>query len=127
MNQFDTQRVFRDYNRDGIVRIHQFFSEAEVDRVREEIDRYILEDLDSKPADAATREADGVTVRNLWRLEQHNPFLRELSDRKSIRNLVAPLVGGQPILQGVETFNKSAKVGSAVPDHRSGCHGPVRR
>ena len=122
MNQFDTQRVFRDYNRDGIVRIHQFFSEAEVDRVREEIDRYILEDLDSKPADAATREADGVTVRNLWRLEQHNPLLRELAERTYIRNLVAPLVGGQPILQGVETFNKPARIGSAVPDHQDNAY-----
>ena len=122
MPNIDSEQLLRDYNRDGVVRIHQFFSAAEVDRIRGEIDRYILEDLESKPADAATREADGVTVRNLWRLEQHNPFLCELAERVSVQNLVAPLVGGRPILQGVETFNKPAKVGSAVPDHQDNAY-----
>ena len=122
MSFLDTQRVLHDYSQDGVVRIPRFFTASEVNRVRQEIDRYIREDLDSKPRDAATREADGVTVRNLWRLQQHNPVLRELADKASIRSLVATLVNGNPILQGVETFNKPARVGSAVPEHQDNAY-----
>jgi len=90
--------------------------------VREEIDRYIREDLDSKPADAATREADGVTVRNLWRLDQHCPRLLALAGREDIRALIAPLVKGTPELAAIETFNKPAKVGSGVPYHQDNAY-----
>jgi phytanoyl-CoA hydroxylase len=122
MKETDTEQLLQAYKRDGVVRIREFLSAAEVDRIRAEIDRYIREDLDSKPADAATREADGITVRNLWRLEQHNAFLREIAERPSIRNLIAPLAGGLPILEGIETFNKPARVGSGVPYHQDNAY-----
>lgn len=122
MQKTDTEQLLHVYNRDGVVRIREFLSAAEVERIRDEIDRYIREDLETKPADAATREADGQTVRNLWRLEQHNPLLCEIANRKTIRHLIAPLVNGEPKLQGVETFNKPARVGSAVPDHQDNAY-----
>jgi ectoine hydroxylase-related dioxygenase (phytanoyl-CoA dioxygenase family) len=118
----DSKQLLRDYNRNGVVRILDFFDSVEVNCIREEIHRYIRDDLDSKPADAATREADGETVRNLWRLEQHNPWFREIAERKAICDLVAPLVNGEPILQGVETFNKPARIGSAVPNHQDNAY-----
>ncbi|HCN76258.1 MAG TPA: hypothetical protein DIT13_03565, partial [Verrucomicrobiales bacterium] len=34
-----------------------------------------------RPADARTFEKDDKTVRNLWRLEQHNEFFRALGLR----------------------------------------------
>src|ERR1043166_5522226 len=118
----DTAAILRDYERDGVVLIREFFSAAQVAEVRRELDRYIREDLASKPADARTLEADGVTVRNLWRLEQHNPKLRELADHPEIRALVAPLLHGEPVLAAVETFNKPARVGSGVPYHQDNAY-----
>jgi ectoine hydroxylase-related dioxygenase (phytanoyl-CoA dioxygenase family) len=115
-------QVLRNYERDGVVLIHQFLSAGEVAGVRAELDRYIREDLPSKPADAATREADGVTVRNLWRLELHNPKLRALGEREDIRALIAPLVHGEPVLAAVETFNKPARIGSGVPYHQDNAY-----
>lgn len=117
-----TSQLIRDYERDGVVLIREFLAASEVADVREEIDRYMRENLDSRPADAATREADGRTVRNLWRLEQHNPYLREIADRTGILKLIAPLVNGEPILAGVETFNKPARVGSGVPYHQDNAY-----
>ncbi len=122
MDPVDPERLRRDYERDGVVTVRGFLSPAEVAGVREEIDRYLREDLDSRPADAATREADGVTVRNLWRLEQHCPRLRELAERDDIRALVAPLVKGEPVLAAIETFNKPARVGSGVPPHQDNAY-----
>jgi phytanoyl-CoA hydroxylase len=118
----DPAQLLRDYERDGVVRIKGFLSASEVAEVRAELDRYIREDLASMPADAATREADGVTVRNLWRLERHNPKLRAFAEREDIRALIAQFVHGEPILAAVETFNKPARVGSGVPYHQDNAY-----
>jgi ectoine hydroxylase-related dioxygenase (phytanoyl-CoA dioxygenase family) len=114
--------LLSDYERDGVVLVRGFLTPSEVAEVRAELDRYIREDLDSKPADAATREADGVTVRNLWRLEQHNPKLLAFAQREDIRTLLAPLLHGEPVLAAVETFNKPARVGSGVPYHQDNAY-----
>lgn len=122
MKAVDAAQLLSDYDRDGVVLIRQFLSAAEVATVRDEIARYIRDDLGSKPVDAATREADGVTVRNLWRLEQHNTLLREIAERSEILNLVGPLLNGVPVLGGVETFNKPARIGSGVPYHQDNAY-----
>ena len=122
MKPVDPDQLLQDYERDGVVIVRGFFSPDEVAVVRAELERYIREDLADKPPDAATREADGVTVRNLWRLEQHNPALRRLAERDDIRTLVAPLVGGDPVLAAVETFNKPARIGSGVPYHQDNAY-----
>src|SRR4051794_35107419 len=111
----DPEKLLRDYETNGVVLIRQFLSDAEVAAVRSELNRYIREDLSSKPADASTLEADGVTVRNLWRLEQHNTRLLALAERADVRALIAPLLRGEPVLAAVETFNKPARIGSGVP------------
>lgn len=119
---FDLPTISRDYQRDGVVRIRQFFDKEDVSFIRTEIARYIREDLPGKPADARTLEADEQTIRNLWRLELHNPVLRTLAEREEIRSLVRTLVHGEPVLAGIETFNKPARVGSAVPYHQDNAY-----
>lgn len=122
MNHANPDQLSRDYEREGVVVIRRLLSGPEVLFVRDEIDRYIRVDLPTMPADAATREGDGRTVRNLWRLEQHNDRLRTFAERADIRSLVAPLVRGTPVLMGVETFNKPARVGSGVPYHQDNAY-----
>lgn len=111
-----------DYLRDGVVVIRGLLSRSQVAAVRCEIERYMREDLDDRPADAATREADGVTVRNLWRLEQHDPQLAAMIDIAGIGQRVAPLLGGTALLCGIETFNKPAGIGSGVPYHQDNAY-----
>jgi ectoine hydroxylase-related dioxygenase (phytanoyl-CoA dioxygenase family) len=118
----NSSQILKDYERDGVVLIREFLTKAEVAEVRAELDRYIRDDLASKPADAATREADGITVRNLWRLEQHNPKLLALAEREDIRALMRPLLHGEPVLAAVETFNKPARIGSGVPYHQDNAY-----
>ncbi len=114
--------ILRDYERDGVALVRGFLSPDEVGAIRAELDRYIREDLPDKPLDARTLEADEKTVRNLWRLEQHNEFFRELAERADLRVLIAPLVKGEPVLAGVETFNKPALIGSGVPPHQDNAY-----
>ena len=110
------------YRENGVVRIHRLFDTATVASIRAEIDRYIREDLATKPDDACTREADGKMIRNLWRLEQHNNYFRSLAQHPGILALVSELVGGEPVLEAVETFNKPSRVGSAVPLHQDNAY-----
>jgi phytanoyl-CoA hydroxylase len=114
--------LLTDYQRDGVARIPSFLTSAEVAAVRAELERYLRDDLAAKPLDARTLEKDEETVRNLWRLEQHNAFFRTLAEREDIRALIAPLVKGEPILCGVETFNKPALIGSGVPYHQDNAY-----
>jgi ectoine hydroxylase-related dioxygenase (phytanoyl-CoA dioxygenase family) len=119
---FDTEEIVREYNDKGVVRIREFLRPAEVAAIRQEIDRFIREDLDSKPPQTSTREADGKTVRNLWHLEEHCAYFQELAGRADIRSLVAELVNGEPVLMAVETFNKPARIGSGVPFHQDNAY-----
>ena len=67
-------------------------------------------------------EADGKTVRNLWHMDQYDPFFKSLSQRKPILDLTRRLVHGDPVLMAVETFNKPARVGSGVPPHQDNAY-----
>ncbi len=122
MKHIDQAQLLQDYEREGVVLVRQFLGADEVAAVRAELDRYIRDDLASKPADAATLEADGRTVRNLWRLELHSDALRALATRDDVRALIAPLVRGEPVLAAVETFNKPARIGSGVPYHQDNAY-----
>jgi ectoine hydroxylase-related dioxygenase (phytanoyl-CoA dioxygenase family) len=118
----EPSRLLEDYERDGVVPIRQFLTSEEVAEIRAELDRYIREDLANCPPDARTLEADGKTVRNLWRIEKHNEKLRAFAERPELRELIALLVHGEPVLAAVETFNKPARVGSGVPYHQDNAY-----
>lgn len=122
MSLSDTASLIHDYENDGIIRVRRLFSAEEVAALRAELDRYMREHLASKPADARTLEADGRTVRNLWRLEVHHPAMLPMVEKPEIVRLVATLVHGEPQLVGVETFNKPARVGSGVPYHQDNAY-----
>ncbi|MCB1209052.1 MAG: phytanoyl-CoA dioxygenase family protein [Verrucomicrobiales bacterium] len=118
----DPAQLLADYESDGVVIIRQFLTAEEVVAVRDELDRYIRDDLAERPIDARTLEADEKTVRNLWRLEKYNDWFKALGEREDIRALVAPLLHGEPLLCAVETFNKPARIGSGVPYHQDNAY-----
>ena len=118
----DHNQIVRDYQRDGVVCIRRFLTSDQIAEIRDELDRYIREDLSSLPGDAKTLESDGTTVRNLWRLDQYNDYFARLAGHKETLDLVSQLVGGEAELCCVETFNKPAKVGSGVPSHQDNAY-----
>ena len=122
MKHLEVETILEDYERDGVALVRGFLSPEEAGKIREELDRYVREDLASKPLDARTLEADETTVRNLWRLELHNEFFRAIGAREDLRALIEPLVKGEPVLAGVETFNKPARIGSGVPPHQDNAY-----
>ena len=122
MRSFDSDLLGEQYHREGVVRIPRILCGQEVVALRAELERYMREDLPKMPLDARTFESDGKTVRNLWRLEKYHPALLPRLEKPEIVELVSRLVHGEPLLVGVETFNKAARVGSGVPYHQDNAY-----
>lgn len=116
------EQVLADYRRDGVVRIRGLFDHEEIEEIRRQVDRYVREVMPAAPEADRVLEADGVGVRNLWRLEQHDPFFAHVGRRRDLLELAGRLVGGEPLIEGVETFNKPARIGSAVPYHQDNAY-----
>jgi ectoine hydroxylase-related dioxygenase (phytanoyl-CoA dioxygenase family) len=110
------------YEQDGCVRVRGFFDAETLATVRRELGRYVRDAAPGLPPGDRTFEADGATVRNLWRMEQHDPFFAALTRRGEILSLVRQLIHGEPVLMAVETFNKPARVGSGVPPHQDNAY-----
>src|SRR5262245_60769456 len=114
----DKRELAADYERDGCVRVRGFFDPDTLATVRRELARYEREIVPGLPPGDRTLEADGRTVRNLWRMDEHDAFFNSLARRADAVELVRHLVHGEPVLMGVETFNKPARIGSGVPPHQ---------
>ena len=110
------------YERDGVVRMPGLLTETGLQQVRVRLEQYHRDVFPLLPPGDVVLEADGRTVRNYWRMQQHSPFFRGLADATAIRRLVGRLVHGEPELAAVELFNKPAKVGSAVPPHQDNAY-----
>jgi ectoine hydroxylase-related dioxygenase (phytanoyl-CoA dioxygenase family) len=118
----DAAQAVSDYERDGCIRLRGFLDAALLAEVRGRLDRYVRDVVPALPPGDRTFEADGVTVRNLWRMEQHDSFFADLAHRPAVTEMVAQLVHGEPVLMAVETFNKPARVGSGVPPHQDNAY-----
>ena len=118
----DASQLTEDYRRDGVVRCSALLGGDELGELRRQILRYQQEVLPTLPDSDYTLEPDRAAVRNFWRMEQHDPFFHALGMRPELLELVSPLVNGEPVLVGVETFNKPARVGSAVPPHQDNAY-----
>lgn len=110
------------FEQDGCVRVRAFFDAPTLGIVRRELARYTRDIVPALPPGDRTFEADGTTVRNLWRMDQHDKFFDTLARRDEILALVGELVHGEPVLMAVETFNKPARVGSGVPPHQDNAY-----
>jgi ectoine hydroxylase-related dioxygenase (phytanoyl-CoA dioxygenase family) len=110
------------YEREGFIRVPELYNEHKVKEVRTEVERYIRESLDSLPEGDYVLEADGKSVRNLWRMDEHSTYFEQLAHDPGLLVLLERLLHGEPELSGVETFNKPAKTGSGVPPHQDNAY-----
>ena len=118
----NSQQAFAEFEASGFVRMPGFFSSEETDAIRSALNRYVTEIAPQVPPADRVLEADGASVRNLWRMQHHSPFFAELAERPRILELVSLLVRGRAVLMAVESFCKPARVGSAVPYHQDNAY-----
>lgn len=118
----DLDALTRQYDEQGFVRVEKIFDTAKLAKVKEQIDRYCREIAPTLEPSEVTYEADGVSIRNLWRMNVHDSFFATLADDPALLEMVGKLVHGEPVLWGMETFSKPARVGSGVPPHQDNAY-----
>lgn len=110
------------YEQNGCIRVRAFLDAQTLRTTRSELFRYVRDVVPRLPACDRTFEADGTTVRNLWRMEQHDSYFDAFARRPEVLAMVGDLVHGEPVLMAVETFNKPARVGTGVPPHQDNAY-----
>ena len=78
------------YAEDGVVHVESLFSPVEIEEIREALQRYADEIVPGLPPNDVVLEADGVSVRNCWRMDVHDPWFATLAKKESIIALVRP-------------------------------------
>lgn len=121
-NATATNAITDQYKRDGVAKVTELFTHEEVASIRAALSKFIADQLTSLPEEDYVMESDGTSVRNLWRLNHHSEYFRELSEQPRLLSLVRPLVNSNPVVMGVESFNKPARVGSSVPPHQDNAY-----
>lgn len=114
--------MIQDYRRDGVIRVRGLFTAQRMEKISAALENYYTQIAPDLPTSDVTFEADGRTVRNLWRMDRHDIFFADLAADPDLLKLVGRLVNGEPVLMGVETFNKPAKIGSGVPAHQDNAY-----
>ena len=95
------EALSKQYAEDGVVKVEGLFSPGEIEEIRAQLQRYAGEITPGLPPNDVVFEADGVSVRNCWRMEHHDPWFAELAKKKSILDMVGKFVHGEPVLMAV--------------------------
>jgi ectoine hydroxylase-related dioxygenase (phytanoyl-CoA dioxygenase family) len=115
------------FDADGVLKIEALLSPESLRSTEVELGRYIREVVPSLPASDVVWEQqplpDGSRqLRNLWRMEQHEPYFAEIARTPELLRLAGALVNGEAVPIAVELFAKPAQVGSAVPYHQDNAY-----
>ncbi len=112
----------REYREKGFVVVRGLLPADEVQRLRREVDRYVRDVVPVLPASDVVREKGGLRIRNLFRMDVHDPLFRRLGETARFLALLEDLIDDAPVLRAVQTFNTPARGGSAVPQHQDNAY-----
>lgn len=121
LSALDAQ-VVRQFREHGYARLPRLFTSDDVARIRVYLDRVVRDVLPRMDPSDYVLEPGGQAVRNLWRLERYDPYFAQLGNTPRLLGIVGQLLDGDPVLSAVETFNKPARQGSAVPPHQDNAY-----
>src|SRR4051794_7744838 len=110
------------FDRDGVVFVPDLLAPDELAEVRREIDRFNTRVVPRLP-DAVWQksirmEPDGTSLRSCYFIDQIDGYFSAFGNREDFKDLVRGVVGWEPTLYCVETFNKPAHVGTAAVLHQ---------
>lgn len=115
-------QVVRQFREHGYARLPGLFTPGEIVEVRQHIDRVVRDVLPRMEPSDYVLEPGGNAVRNLWRLEQYDPYFAQLGNESRLLGIIGQLLDAEVVLSAVETFNKPARQGSAVPPHQDNAY-----
>jgi phytanoyl-CoA hydroxylase len=110
------------FDRDGYVVVRGFFSPAEVESIREEIDRYIREVVPNlPPGDVMYEQKDQPsTLKQLPHIAENDVRFKEMLHSGKTASLAQKLLGQPVIGKELEWFNKVPVHSRETPPHQDG-------
>jgi len=111
-----------DWDRDGYAVIPGFLDADEVAEVQAHIDGLLNQTPSPLPPEHRFLEDIDrpESVKYLARLSDYDPFFEELQKSNRFIHLAEGLLGDGAVHQGVEWFNKCARIGKYTPPHQDG-------
>lgn len=118
----DPTETARRFARDGVLHVAGFLSPVEVDELEGQLARYRREVVPTVPPGDAFCETAGdlATLKQLQRIDQHDRWFAEWAAGPQLAELAAALLQQPVRVQGVEWFNKPARIGRPTPPHQDG-------
>ena len=98
----------RHFHTDGILIVTQFFSPEKIDEIESQLARYV-DDLEQTGAiqSAVFEPGSGRKLRNLFHMEQYDPYFAELAQAPELVELARAIFDDQPSFDGRRTFRKA--------------------
>jgi phytanoyl-CoA hydroxylase len=118
----ELESIRKRFDSDGVVHVPGFLSLEQVGELDHHLQRYIAEIVPDLPAADAFYEVAGEqrALKQLQRLSDHDSYFNALRQRNEYVDLAEQLLDGPVRLQGVEWFNKPARIGKPTPPHQDG-------
>jgi phytanoyl-CoA hydroxylase len=112
----------RQFDDDGFTILERFFDTSALGNLHRQLDRYLAEVAPTVPAHDALYEdrADPGTLFRLERMEQYDPFFRELLHEPRLVELAGRFLDDGVAPRGVEMFGKAPRGGNPTPPHQDG-------
>ena len=111
-----------DFDRDGFVVLRGFLTSNEVAEFRQELDRFLTEELPRLPGRYVYYEdanrAD--TLKQIQQLGEHSTFFRRWQQAGKFRDVAEALLEGPVVPKNMQYFNKPPGVGQPTPPHQDG-------
>jgi phytanoyl-CoA hydroxylase len=118
----ENERVHEHFRGDGVVHLPGFLSQSEIVELDENFARYIKEVVPTLPPADAFYEVDGDrrALKQMQRITDHDAYFDGLRRRPKFLQLAELLLEGPVRSEGVEWFNKPARIGKPTPPHQDG-------
>ncbi len=116
-----TTDLAHSFQLNGYVFVPNFVTGADLARLTSTVDRYLREIAPQLPDTDVFYEdkTDRTTIKQMQHMHRHEPYFAEFLQGRAAR--LAEVLLGEPVVpQGVEYFNKPARVGKPTPAHQDG-------
>lgn len=122
MEKIDINVVKESYQQDGFVFIPDFLSKEEIDRVNNELGKFIDRVVPVMPANHVVYEdnSNKETLKLLQDLNVYDPYFFDILANSKFEKIAKILLNDKVIGKTVEYFNKPKNIGRPTPPHQDG-------
>jgi len=122
VSDLDVAKAVREFDTDGFTVLRSVFTSADVENIHQRIRRYVDEVVPTLPKEEVFYEVKGdpKTLKQLSRIDQRDPFFRELFNSEKLRGLARSLLHEDVVGNSMQWLNKPPGAGQESPPHQDG-------